>query len=129
MKTKLTILAVVLGLALTMGVMQVNAGTQGEKGIVVGDAVELSTLGMKGLSEDTVDEMKNRAGQGFPVGIIEEETGTLWIAVYRNNAPASGLQPGNDKLSDYLGTKVVVQGLKYKNGGVNVIRFSNVSEY
>lgn len=129
MKTKLLIMTLVLGVALSLGVMQVTAGTQGEKGIVVGDAVELSTVGMKGLSPDVIDEMKSRAGQGFPVGIIEEETGTLWICVYRNSAPASGMQPANAILADYLGTKVVVQGLKYKNSGVNVIRFSNVSEY
>lgn len=129
MKTKLLVMALVLGVALSLGVMQANAGSQGEKGIVVGDAVELSTVGMKGLSADVVDEMKSRAGQGFPVGIIEEETGAIWICVYRNSAPASGMQPANAALADYLGTKVVVQGLKYKNAGVNVIRFSNVSEY
>ncbi|MFP6582958.1 MAG: hypothetical protein VCD00_10455 [Candidatus Hydrogenedentota bacterium] len=129
MKIKLLIMTLVIGVALSLGVMQANAGSQGEKGIVIGDAIELSTVGMKGLSADVIDEMKSRAGQGFPVGIIEEETGVLWICTYRSSAPASGIQPANEALAEYIGTKVVVQGLKYQNSGVNVIRFSNVSEY
>ncbi|MFP6597402.1 MAG: hypothetical protein VCC01_08095, partial [Candidatus Hydrogenedentota bacterium] len=84
---------------------------------------------MKGLSEATISEMQNRSNQGFPVAIIEEETNKLWVCVYRNNAPASGVHPGNDKMTEFMGLQVVAQGLKYTSNGVNVIRFGNMSEY
>ena len=129
MKKTLLTLALVASLAISFGVAQVNAGGNGEKGIVIGDAVELSTYSMKGISPETKDEMQNRADQGFPVGVIEEETGDLWVCVYRNSAPASGVEPANEAMREFLGSKVVVQGLKYKANGVNVIRFSNISEY
>jgi hypothetical protein len=131
MKKKLIIMAATIVAILSASVMNagVDAGTNGEKGLVVGHAVEIATYVMKGLSEDTIGEMQNRASQGFPVGIIEEETNELWICVYRSNAPASGIVPGNEKMNEHLGLKVVAQGVKYTANGVNVIRFGTISEY
>ena len=53
----------------------------------------------------------------------------MWVCVYRNNAPASHLELANKHVTEYIGKKVTVQGLKYKAKGVNVIRMSVISEY
>jgi len=98
-------------------------------GIVIGHAVEISTYAMKGLDAEHIEAMKFRSSNGFPVGIIEEETGKLYVCVYRNPAPASGLETANEKLAPFLGLKVAAQGLVYSAEGVNVIRLSIVTEY
>ena len=71
MNKKLLMGAMILGVALTLNLMRVDAVTKGEKGLVVGHAIEISTYAMKGFGEDFIGEMQNRAKQGFPVGIIE----------------------------------------------------------
>jgi hypothetical protein len=58
---------------------------------------------MKGLSAETISEMQLRSDQVFPFGIIEQETNKLWVCVYRNNAPVSGLHAGNEKIRDFMG--------------------------
>ena len=101
-----------------------------EKGIIIGQAIEFSTYAMHDRGDEGyVAALVNRAELGFPVGILEEDTGEIWIVVYRNPAPASGLQTGNDMLAPLMGKKIVVQGLKYRAPGVNVIRMSIASEY
>ena len=100
-----------------------------EKGILVGDAIEITTYAMKGLAEEHAAGGRQRAERGFPVGILEEETGEIWVCVYRNTAPASHLETANKVMAPYIGQKVVVQGLKYRAKGVNVIRVSVISEY
>ncbi len=100
-----------------------------EKGVLVGDAIEITTYAMKGHGEEHVAGAKSRAEHGFPVGILEEETGEIWVLAYRNTAPASHLETANKVMAPYIGQKVVVQGLKYRAKGVNVIRVSVVSEY
>lgn len=101
-----------------------------EKGVLVGVAVELSTLAMQGLEYEGFGEAsKTRAEQGFPVGILEEDTGEIWVAVYRDPAPASHMETANHHLAPYMGKKVAVTGLKYKIGNLNVIRCSLISEY
>lgn len=122
-------IAIGVGLGLTLGVMRVNAGVEEEKGLVIGHAIEISTYITKGLSPETIEEMKNRTEQGFPVAIIEQDTNELWICIYRNNAPASGLEPGNQKMQEFMGMEVVAQGIKYTENGVNLMRFGNISEY
>lgn len=129
MKAKLIASVLAVALVLSLGITQVNAGGSGEKGTVVGTAVELSTYAMKGLGEGSTEEMQARAAQGFPVGIIEEGSGDLWVCVYRNSAPASGMEPANEMMSELLGQQVVVQGMKFKSSGVNLVRFSIISEY
>jgi hypothetical protein len=73
--------------------------------------------------------MTSRCEQGFPVGILDEASGEVWIAIFRNNAPASALETGNKMLQPFMGKKVVVQGLKYKAKGVNLMRVAVISEY
>lgn len=105
------------------------ADGQGEKKLIVGEVIELSTFAMQGHGEEHAAATKLRLEQGFPAGILEEETGEVWIAVYKNPAPASGLECANTHLAPYAGKKVVASGLAYEKGGVKVIRMSLVSEY
>ena len=100
-----------------------------EKGVIVGDAIEITTYAMKGHTEEHFPGAKHRAEEGFPVGILEDETGEIWVCAYRNTAPASHLETANKIFAPYVGQKVVVQGLKYRAKGVNVIRVSVISEY
>lgn len=124
-------LATVLIASLFTVVAYVSAGTApaAEKGVIVGNVIDIATYATKGLGEDNVAAFKNRAELGFPVGIVEEGTGRVYICVYRNPAPASGLQTANDVLAPYMGMKVAAQGLKYHAEGVNLLRLSVISEY
>jgi len=99
-----------------------------ERGIVIGQAVELSTHAMN-PEGDLTEAMRARCEQGFPVGIIEEDTGELWVCVYRSSAPASPLETANAELLPLMGKKVAAQGLKFRKDGINVLRLSVVSEY
>ena len=123
-------LALIAIVAVSTAAVVSAQGAKPEKGIIVGTAVELTTYAMKGgVSEENVEAMVSRSEQGFPVAIIEEETGAIWIPVYRHSAPASHMQLANEHLTPLMGKMVAMQGLKYKHGDVNVIRFSLVSEY
>ncbi len=127
MKKSLLVFAIVAILA--TAIVNVNAATKPEKGLLVGTIVELTTLAMSGDIEGNLETAKSRAEHGFPVALIEDETGTVWILAYRNSAPASHLQVANKIVQDYMGMQVVMQGLKYKSNGVNAIRFTTISEY
>ena len=127
MKKSVLVFAIVAILA--TAIVNVNAATKPEKGLLIGTVVDLTTLAMTGDIEGNLETAKNRAEHGFPVGLIEDETGTVWILVYRNSAPASHLQVANKFVQEYMGMQVVMQGLKYKSNGVNAIRFTTISEY
>jgi hypothetical protein len=116
-----------LGFAVTYAAA--SARPAPSSGIVVGHAVELSTYTMKGLDAEHIETMKFRSSNGFPVGIIEEDTGKLYVCVYRNPAPASGLETANEKLAPFLGQKVAAQGLVYSEKDVKLLRLSIVTEY
>jgi len=129
MKMKIVV-AVALAVALSsVAYLSADAAMKGQKGVVVGTAVEISTLAMQGADEGSQEAMTSRCEQGFPVGILEEETGKLWVCVYRNSAPASGLETANGAMQEYMGKKVAAQGLKYEAQGVSVLRLSVISEY
>lgn len=101
-----------------------------EKGMIIGTAIELAMYAMKGDVEgDNITAAKARAEQGFPVGIIDEETDALYVCVFRDPAPASHLETANKYLAPLVGQKVVSQGLIYKTKYYNLIRMSIVSEY
>ncbi len=117
------------GIAVLLASMTfVVAGEPGqpEKQVLVGTAIELSTYAMQG---DNVESMVFRAEQGFPVGVIEEETGDLYVCVFRNPAPASSMETANERMAPLMGKKVVVQGLVYRTASFNVIRIGTISEY
>lgn len=128
------VVGITAGMVVFSGVAFVYAGEmtapKPEKGMIIGDVIELSTYAMKGHGGEIFTEAgRDRAEKGFPVGILEESTGEVWIAVYRSSAPASHLEKANKHLIPLMGQKVAVQGLKYKAKGVNLIRLSLISEY
>ena len=129
MKKWLVIAVVAVTVFSAMAVGYAEGGAKPEKGIIVGNVIEITTYAMKGLGEDTVEGAKHRAETGFPVGILEDGTGIVWIATYRHTAPASHLETANELLAEYVGMKVAAQGLKYTQKGANVVRLSVVSEY
>ena len=99
---------------------------QPEKGILIGTAIELTTYAMQG---NNAESMVFRAENGFPVGLIEEETGELFICVFRNPAPASSMETANKRMTPLMGKKVVLQGLVYRSDSFNLIRIGTLSEY
>ena len=106
----------------------VYAQAKPEKGVLVGTVVDLGTYAMQGLGEEHNEAHKARIEEGFPVGVVTDE-GEVWVCIYRDNAPASHLEPANRHLAEYAGMKCAIQGLQYKAKGVNVIRVSVLSEY
>ena len=100
-----------------------------EKGIVVGTAIEISTYATQGMTEKDIPAMASRCEQGFPVGILDDSTGEVWVVIFRSNAPASALETGNKQLQPLIGKKVTAQGLKYRARGINVMRLAVISEY
>lgn len=128
MKKTLLVIALVVTLG-AVAYVSAEAVNTPDKGIVVGTAIEISTYATQGVSEKDVAAMVSRCEQGFPVGILDEASGEVWVVIFRNNAPASALETGNKHLQQYMGKKVSAQGLKYKAKGVNVMRVAVISEY
>lgn len=128
MKTKLMFITCGVVLA-AVTFVAADIGNAPEKGILVGTVIEISTYATQGMAEADVPAMVSRCEQGFPVGILEEKTGQVWIAIFKNNAPASALETGNKHLQPLIGKKVSAQGMKYKAQGVNLIRVAVISEY
>lgn len=120
--------AVVLTLALSSATI---AGTpKAEDGMIIGEVIDITSYAMfNRTGAENADAGKYRVEHGFPVGILEDGTGDIWIAVYRIPVPAAGLQTANATLLPHVGNKIVAQGLKYRAKGVNVVRLSLVSEY
>ena len=83
-------------------VTYVSAQAKGEKGVLVGTVIEITSYAMKGLGEETIEGHKNRAEHGFPVGLLEDETGVVWICTFRSSAPASHLETANERLIEYI---------------------------
>ena len=128
--TASTLLAIALITTLgRMAYVAADASVSPEKGIVVGTAIEISTYATQGMGEKDIPAMVARCEQGFPVGILDEATGEVWVCIFRSNAPASALDTGNKRLHEFMGKKITAQGLKYKAKGVNVLRIAVVSEY
>lgn len=125
--TALTVLA--LAGTASMTVVSAQNESKAEKKLIIGDVIELSTFAMKDEEEDLTGATRSRLEQGFPAAIVEDETGDVYVAVYKNPAPASKLERGNEHLLEFVGKKVVANGLVYERNGIKVIRMSLVSEY
>lgn len=120
-------MALVLG---TVAFVSAQAGAKPVKGVIVGEVIDIATYAMKGQrGEDARAAGIRNSSKNFPVGILEEETGDIYIALYRNPVPAASMGLANPMLSEFMNKKVVVQGLLYKAQGINVIRVSVVGEY
>ena len=128
MKKTLLVIALVAALG-TVAYVSAEALGSPEKGMVVGTAIEISTYATQGMTDKDIPAMVSRCQQGFPVGILDEKSGEVWICIFRNNAPASALETGNKHLQAFMGKKVSAQGLLYKAKGANVMRVAVISEY
>lgn len=126
-------LIVVLAAVLIFGVatyVQGAGSAKPKKGIIVGEVIEIVSYVMKGDHGPKFAEAgARRSDQGFPLGILEEDSGIVYLAAYKDPAPASHLQPAAKVLRDLVGTKIVAQGLIYKSKDTRVIRIGAVSEY
>lgn len=113
----------------TLGTTAIVYGqAKGEKGVLVGTVIEIGTYAMQGVGDEHTAAHKARIEEGFPVGVLDEE-GNVWVCVFRDNAPASHLEPANRHMAQYAGMMCAIQGLKYQAKGANVIRVSVLSEY
>ncbi len=138
MKTKSWAVSIAVLAGITLGAVSLVSAQdaakpeapKAEKGIVVGEVISIANYAMEGaVGPETAEASKFQVDQGFPVGIIEQETGEVWVAIFRDAAPASPLETANKALSSLVGKVATVQGLKYRAKGVNVIRVSLASEY
>lgn len=108
----------------------VGGTPKAEDGMIVGVVIDIVDYGMHGrIGEEHVESGTYRAEHGFPIGILEDETGKVYVAVYRLPVPAAGLQTANKVLVPFMGKKIVAQGLIYRAQGVNVVRLALAKEY
>ena len=121
--------SVVIVLLMLCLVVSAYVGAQpAKRQTIVGEVVDIASYAMKGArGEEHRDAMKFRAEGGFPMGILTEE-GVLYVAVYRNPAPAASLQPANKILAPLAGLQVVCQGRVSEADGVKVVEIAIVSE-
>ena len=125
-----TLVSLIVAMSLTGSTCLLAQGPpKPEEGMILGEVIDIANFAMRGnRGEEHAAGGQHRAGAGFPIGILEDETGRIYVAVYRLPVPAAGLQTANSLLGPLMGKKVVVQGLKYHAGGINVVRISLVSE-
>ena len=133
LKKLVTLNAAFLVLIGTMAYMVSANGkdaSKGKEGMIVGEVIDLVNYGMfdrKG--EEHREAGLYRAKGGFPIGILEEDTGKVFVAVYRLPVPAAGMQTANAVLMPFMGRKVAAQGLIFRGEELNVVRLSLVNEY
>jgi hypothetical protein len=95
---------------------------------LTGEIIDLTTFAMKAdAAERDAEAMGYRVEGGFPVGLLTDD-GEVYIAVYRNPAPAAGLETANKILRPLVGKQVVCQGRVFENGPVKVVEIAIVSE-
>lgn len=100
------------------------------KQMVVGEVIDVIDYGRKGWHGlDHADSGKFHIEKGFPAGILEESSGIVYIACYKNPAPASGLETANKMLLSLVGKKVTAQGRVFKRDGLHVIELAIIGEY
>lgn len=125
---KKTFFYVGLGSLLTLGAVHLGA-VEGTTETLMGEVIDIAGYAMRDArGEEGAAAGKFRANGGFPVGILEAETGEIYVAVYKDPAPASSLRPANSLLAELMGKEVVVRGKVYRAKGVNVVEISVASE-
>ena len=114
---------------LTSGVVYVTAQTKPKDITITGHVIDFATYAMKGAyGEDELEAMKYRAEGGFPVGIYNAEEDKMYIAVYRNPAPAAVMETANKVLTPLMGMEVVIRGRLFEVKGVNLVEIRVISE-
>ncbi len=121
----------ILTIALVLGsgtFLWQSTGATVQRETIMGEVVDITGLLMRGSrGEEDAKAGQHHAGRGFPVGILTEE-GDVYIAVYRNPAPASALETANDLLHDLMGKQVVAQGQLFEGSGLHLIEIAIVGE-
>ncbi len=116
-----------LGCLLTLGAVQVLA-VVGQQSTIMGEVIDIAGYAMKDMrGADGAEAGRFRAEQGFPIGILTED-GEVYIAVYKNPAPASALKTANGVLVDLMGKDVVVRGAVHEARGIKVVEIQIASE-
>ena len=101
-----------------------------ESKLIVGEVIDIVTYAMKGVRGEEMEAAgRYRADHGFPIAIIEEGTDDVYIAIYKDPAPASEIAMANKILKEWMGKKVTAQGRVYKVKGVNLIEVRVAFEY
>jgi hypothetical protein len=123
-----TLIVLVLA-ASVAGATLLAAGGQPTRQTITGEVIDIAAFAMKEAhGEQSAEAARFRAEQGFPLGILDPASGDVYLAVYRNPAPASKLEPGNGVLLSLVGKEVVAQGRVFTNRGAKVIEIAVVSE-
>ena len=124
---KKAVIYVTLGCALALGGLQLGA-VPASTMTLTGEVIDIASYAMKDArGEEFAEGGRFRADHGFPIGILTDD-GDVWVAVFKNPAPASPLETANKLLVELMGKQVVVRGETYKAAGVNVIRIAIASE-
>ena len=133
MKRLIVAVGVVVAVCTVMAYVSAGVAEGGpleKEAVIIGEVIDIANYGMLGRrGAEHREGGLYRAKHGFPIGILEEETGKIYIAVYRVPVPAAGLTTANGVLSPFMGQTVVVGGFTYSTPGLDVIQVSIVSEY
>ena len=117
-----TVCAAALFGAATLGAQE------SERQTLTGEIIDIASYAMRGAQgAEHAEAMRFRVEKGFPVGLLTED-GEVFIAVYRDPAPAASLQTANRALVDLVGKEVVCQGHVYRKSGIALVEIAIVSE-
>ena len=101
-----------------------------ESKLIIGEVIDIVTYAMKGVRGEEMEAAgRYRADHDFPIAIIEEGTDDVYIAIYKDPAPASEIAMANKILKEWMGKKVTAQGRVYRVKGVNLIEVRVAFEY
>ena len=119
-----TLAVVVLGLFLVGGLSYAaEVAKNGEKKLISGEVVSVwNYLARDQHGEEQRGFSVRLAEKGLPIGILDDESGEIYIAVV--DGPVSAVR----KLVPFMGMKVNAQGPVYRKAGVNLIEIQVVAE-
>lgn len=118
---------------LAAGSVYVQAQGETAKGkdmMITGEAVDLYCYIAKDMTGAAVKGCGDRtAKKNLPVGIVEQGTGQVYIAVFRYKRPAVNWpESANAELVPLLGSKVNARGTVYEKNGAKLIEINTISE-
>ena len=124
-----TIYTIAIAIALSTTAF-VGAQQRAKKTMIVGEVIDVVDYTMKGWhGAEHAESGRYHAENGFPVAILEEETGEIYIATHKKSAPAAVMELANGLLIPFMGQKVVIQGHAYKADGINLVEVAIIGEY
>lgn len=119
-----TLAVVVLGVFLIGGLsFAAERAKNGEKKLISGEVISVwNYLVRDQHGEEHRGSSVRLAEKGLPIGILDDESGEIYVAVVAG--PGSAVQ----KLVPYMGMKVNAQGPVYHKAGVTLIEIQVVAE-